>query len=71
MKAIAQRREAATPEGLVGKVLCHDVRDAAGKIAVDASRFRAAGEVLILSGLRENVIPAGRSTHLYTIFWKA
>jgi len=35
MKAIAQRRDAATAEGLVGKVLCHDVRDAAGKIAVE------------------------------------
>jgi hypothetical protein len=35
MKVIAQRRETATLEGLVGKVLCHDVRDAAGKIAVE------------------------------------
>src|SRR5262249_29981448 len=35
MKAIAQRRDAATLEGLVGKVLCHDVRDAEGKIAVE------------------------------------
>jgi len=35
MKAIAQRREAASVEALVGKVLCHDVRDAAGKVAVD------------------------------------
>ena len=35
MKAIAQRRDAATAEGLVGKVLCHDVRDTAGKIAVE------------------------------------
>jgi hypothetical protein len=41
------------------------------KIALDASRFRAAGEILILSGLRENVIPASGSTRLYTIFWKA
>ena len=31
MKAIAQRREAATVDGLVDKVLCHDVRDGAGK----------------------------------------
>src|SRR2546425_12722852 len=43
MKAIAQRRETATPEGLVGKVLCHDVRDAAGKIAVEkGARLTAA-----------------------------
>lgn len=32
MKAIAQRREGATVDGLVGAVLCHDVRDGAGKI---------------------------------------
>src|SRR5207248_2142048 len=31
----AQRRDAATLEGLVSKVLCHDVRDAAAKIAVE------------------------------------
>jgi len=35
VKAIALRRESAvTPEALVGRVLCHDVRDAAGKVAV-------------------------------------
>ncbi len=32
MKAIAQRRETATVETLTGLVLCHDVRDGAGKI---------------------------------------
>jgi len=32
VKAIAQRRETATVEALRGMVLCHDVRDAAGKI---------------------------------------
>ena len=32
MKAIAQRRDGATAETLVGAVLCHDVRDRAGKI---------------------------------------
>jgi hypothetical protein len=32
MKAIAQRREGASPASLAGAVLCHDVRDAAGKI---------------------------------------
>jgi hypothetical protein len=34
MKALAQRRGDATPDGLVGRVLCHDVRDAAGKVAL-------------------------------------
>ena len=32
MKTIAQRREGTTAEALVGAVLCHDVRDAGGKI---------------------------------------
>jgi hypothetical protein len=34
MKAIAQRRETATADTLLDRVLCHDVRDADGKIAV-------------------------------------
>lgn len=34
MKAIAQRRDTATADILLDRVLCHDVRDAAGKIAV-------------------------------------
>jgi hypothetical protein len=34
MKAIAQRRETASPDVLLDRILCHDVRDAAGKIAV-------------------------------------
>ncbi len=33
MKAIAQLRETASVEALAGKILCHDVRDAAGKVA--------------------------------------
>jgi hypothetical protein len=33
MKAIAQRRETACDDILLGRVLCHDVRDAAGKVA--------------------------------------
>jgi hypothetical protein len=33
VKAIAQRREGATLETLLDRVLCHDVRDAAGKVA--------------------------------------
>jgi hypothetical protein len=34
MKAIAQRRADANADLLVGRVLCHDVRDAAGKVAL-------------------------------------
>ena len=34
MKALAQRRDGATADLLVGRVLCHDVRDAAGKVAL-------------------------------------
>src|SRR6266849_1490105 len=49
MKAIAQRREAATLDGLVDKVLCHDVRDAAGKIAVEkGARLTAATAKVLL-----------------------
>jgi len=48
MKAIAQRRDAATAEGLVGKVLCHDVRDAAGKIAVEKGARLTPATVKIL-----------------------
>ena len=35
MKAIAQRRDTASLDVLVGRVLCHDVRDGAGKVAVE------------------------------------
>ena len=34
MKAIAQRRETAAPDVLLDRILCHDVRNAAGKVAV-------------------------------------
>jgi molybdopterin biosynthesis enzyme len=34
MKALAVHREGVTPEALAGRVLCHDVRDAAGKVVV-------------------------------------
>jgi hypothetical protein len=40
MKAVPQRRESATLEALTGTVLCHDVRDGAGKIV------RAKGDTL-------------------------
>jgi molybdopterin biosynthesis enzyme len=35
VKAVAQRRAGASADLLVGRVLCHDVRDAAGKVALD------------------------------------
>lgn len=38
MKAVARRRETATIESLAGRVLCHDVRDASGRIAVGKGR---------------------------------
>jgi hypothetical protein len=34
VKAVAQRRDGATADLLVDRVLCHDVRDAAGKVAL-------------------------------------
>ena len=34
MKAIAQRRDTASADALAGRVLCHDVRDAAGKVGL-------------------------------------
>ena len=48
MKAIAQRREPATLEGLAGKILCHDVRDAAGKIAVEKGAKLTAATAKVL-----------------------
>lgn len=49
MKPVAQRREGATAELLVGRVLCHDVRDAAGKVALGkgARLDLAAAEALL------------------------
>ena len=38
MKPVAVRRGDATPAALVGRVICHDVRDAAGKVAIDKGR---------------------------------
>ena len=35
MKALAVRREGATADTLVGRVLCYDVKDAAGKVVAD------------------------------------
>jgi hypothetical protein len=53
----------------IGRV--YEVRNLTGrKLALDASRFRAAGDELVLSGLRENVIPPGGVSRLYTVFWR-
>jgi hypothetical protein len=53
----------------VGRI--YEVRNLSGrKLALDASRFRAAGDDLVLSGLRENVIPPGGVSRLYTVFWR-
>ena len=38
MKPVAVRRGDATPAALLGRVMCHDVRDAAGKVAIDKGR---------------------------------
>jgi hypothetical protein len=40
------------------------------RIPVDASRFKAKDEILIASGLRENVLGSRQVTRLYTVFWK-
>jgi hypothetical protein len=54
---------------MIGRI--YEVRNLSGrKLALDASRFRAAQDVLILSGLRENVIPPGGVSRLYTVFWR-
>jgi hypothetical protein len=53
----------------VGRI--YEVRNLSGrKLALDASRFRAAEGALILSALRENVIPPGGISRLYTVFWR-
>lgn len=53
----------------VGRI--YEVRNLSGRnLALDASRFRALGEDLVLSGLRENVIPPGGVSRLYTVFWR-
>src|SRR5919198_6063263 len=50
MKAIAQRRETATRESLVDRVLCHDVRDGAGKVADEkGARLTATSAATLLA----------------------
>src|SRR5688572_20319615 len=56
MKPIAQRREGAGPDALLGAVLCHDVRDAAGKIvAGKGARLDAALTAAVLGAPWEEV----------------
>ena len=50
MKALAPRRESATAEALQGLVLCHDVRDRAGKIVgAKGARLDATGAAAVLA----------------------
>ncbi|MGH7354569.1 MAG: hypothetical protein ACRELS_08360 [Candidatus Rokuibacteriota bacterium] len=50
MKAVAQRHDGTAPEALVGRILCHDVRDAAGKVALAKGlRLDAAGARALLA----------------------
>jgi hypothetical protein len=50
VKAVAQRHDDATVELLVGRVLCHDVRDAAGKVALaKGATLDAAGAQTLLT----------------------
>jgi hypothetical protein len=50
VKAIAQRRDTASAESLVDRVLCHDVRDAAGKVALPkGARLDAAAAAQLLA----------------------
>jgi hypothetical protein len=49
VKAVAQRRAGAASDLLVGRVLCHDVRDAGGKVALGkGARLDAAGAQTLL-----------------------
>jgi hypothetical protein len=51
VKAVAQRREGATPDALIGRILCHDVRDAAGKVALAKGLHLDAAGARTLLGL--------------------
>lgn len=56
MKAVAQHREGTTPEALVGTVLCHDVRDAAGKIVqAKGATLDAQGAAAVLAAPWEEI----------------
>jgi hypothetical protein len=56
MKAIAQRRHSATADELVGTVLCHDVRDGAGKIVrAKGATLDSEGAVAVLAAPWEEI----------------
>jgi hypothetical protein len=56
VKAVAQHREGTTPEALVGTVLCHDVRDAAGKIVqAKGATLDAQGAAAVLAAPWEEI----------------
>jgi hypothetical protein len=61
MKAIAQRRTDATAGLLIGRVLCHDVRDAAGKVTL------AKGAVLDAAGARTLLALPWEEIHLLAV----
>jgi hypothetical protein len=65
MKAIAQRRDTATPDVLLDRVLCHDVRDGAGRIAVPKGERLDAPAIETLlprHGRRSTCSPSSRAT---------
>ena len=51
MKPVALRRADAAPGTLIGRVICHDVRDAGGKVVVDKGRALDAAAAETLLGL--------------------
>jgi hypothetical protein len=55
VKAVAVRRQGATAESLVGRVLCYDVRDGAGKVVADKGAVldRAAADALLAAAWDE------------------
>jgi hypothetical protein len=56
MKAIAVRRESARADALVDRVLCHDVRDAGGKVAVaKGARLDATSAAAVLAAPWEEI----------------
>ena len=61
MKAVAQRRDGATADVLVGRVLCHDVRDASGKVAL------AKGATLDTNAARTLLALAWEEVHLLAV----
>jgi hypothetical protein len=61
MKALAHRRGDATADGLVGRVLCHDVRDAGGKVGL------AKGALLDAAGARTLLTLPWDEVHLLAV----